>query len=96
MALCNWPYFVNFGIMMCQLVIGQEFSLSTNAPSRLVHTHNFEMWCGNEFLKLIFALDSLSEVVEGSGAFSRMRSFPKSRPTHMKDFDETGKGSASI
>ena len=59
--------------MTCQLVIGQEFSLSTNAPSRIVHTHNFGVWCWNEFRKLIFTLDSLSEVVEGGGAFSRMR-----------------------
>ena len=59
--------------MTCQLVIGREFSLSTNAPSRLVHAHRFGVWCGNEFRKLIFTLDSLSEVVEGGGAFSRMR-----------------------
>ena len=59
--------------MTCQLVIGREFSLSTNAPSRLVHTHSFGVWCGNEFQKWIFTLDSSSEVVEGGGAFSRMR-----------------------
>ena len=53
--------------MICQLVIGREFSFSTNAPSRLVHTHNFGVWYGNEFRKLIFTLDSLSEVVEGGG-----------------------------
>ena len=59
--------------MMCQLVIGQEFSLSTNAPLRLIHTHSFEVWCGNEFRKWIFRLDSSSEVVEGGGAFNKMR-----------------------
>ena len=59
--------------MTCQLVIDQEFSFSTNAPSRLVHAHSFEVWCRNEFRKLIFTLDSFSEVVEGGGAFSRMR-----------------------
>ena len=40
--------------MMCQLVIGREFSLSTNAPSRLVHAHNLGVWCGNEFQKIDF------------------------------------------
>ena len=59
--------------MMCQLMIGREFSLSTNAPSRLIHAHNFELWCENEFLKHIFTLDPSSEVVEGCEAFSRMR-----------------------
>ena len=66
--------------MMCQLVIGPEFSLSTNAPSRLVHAHSLRVWCGNEFQKNGFlVLDSLSEVVkgggavEGGGAFRRMR-----------------------
>ena len=82
--------------MMCQLVIGQEFSLSTNAPSRLVHAYTFGVWCGNEFQKWIFILASLSEVVEGGEAFNGMRKFPKSRPTHMKGFDETEKGTASI
>ena len=33
-----------FGSVMCQYVIGQEFFLSTNVPSRLVHTHNFILW----------------------------------------------------
>ena len=55
--------------MTCQLMIGREFSLSTNAPSRLVHTHSFGVWCGNEFRKLIFTLDSLSEGVESGGTF---------------------------
>ena len=50
-------------------MIGREFFLSTNAPSRLVHTHSFGVWCGNEFRKLIFTLDSLSEGVGGDGAF---------------------------
>ena len=59
--------------MMCQLVIDREFSLSTNAPLRLVHAHSFEVWCGNEFQKRIFTLDSLSEVVEGGETFNRMR-----------------------
>ena len=59
--------------MTCQLVIGWEFSPSTNAPSSLVHAHSFGVWCGNEFRKLIFTFDSLSERVEGGGAFSRMR-----------------------
>ena len=59
--------------MMCQLMIGREFSLSTNALSRLIHAHNFELWCENEFLKHIFTLDPSSEVVEGCEAFSRMR-----------------------
>ena len=59
--------------MTCQLVIGREFSFSTYAISRLVHAHSFGVWCGNEFRKLIFTLDFLSEVVEGGGAFSRMR-----------------------
>ena len=54
-------------------MIGREFSLSTNAPSRLIHAHNFEVWCENEFLKHIFTLDPSSEVVEGCEAFSRMR-----------------------
>ena len=49
-------------------MIGREFSLSTNAPSRLVHVHSFGVWCGNKFRKWIFTLDSLSEVVEGGGA----------------------------
>ena len=45
--------------MMCQLVIGRKFSLSTNAPSRLVHAHSLGVWYGNEFRKKwIFALDS--------------------------------------
>ena len=64
----------------CQLVIGREFFLSTNAPSRLVHAHSLGVWCGNEFRKNGFlVLDSLSEVVEGGGAvegggvFGRMR-----------------------
>ena len=60
--------------MTRQLVIGQEFSLSTNASSRRVHTHGFKVWCGNEFRKKwILTLDSSNEVVEGGGAFSRMR-----------------------
>ena len=59
--------------MTCQLMIGREFSLSTNAPSRLVHTHSFGVWCGNEFRKLIFTLDSLSEGVEGGGTFEVFR-----------------------
>ena len=59
--------------MTCQLVIGLEFSPSTNAPSRLIHTHSFGVWYGNEFRKLIFTLDSLSEGVEGGGAFNRIR-----------------------
>ena len=59
--------------MMCQLVIDREFSLSTNPPSRLVHAYSFEVWCGNEFRTLIFTLDFSSEIVEGGGAFSRMR-----------------------
>ena len=59
--------------MTCQLVIDREFSLSTNAPSRLVHAHSFGVWCGNEFRKLIFTLDSLSERVEGGEDFNRMR-----------------------
>ena len=59
--------------MMCQLVIGREFSLSTNAPSRLFHAHSFEVCYGNEFQKQIFTLDSSSEVVEGGEAFSKMR-----------------------
>ena len=59
--------------MTCQLVIGREFSFSTNAPLILVYAHSFGVYCGNEFQKLIFTLDSLSEVVEGGGAFSRMR-----------------------
>ena len=59
--------------MMCQLMIGREFSLSINAPSRLVHTHSFGVWCGNDFRKRIFTFDSLSEVVEGGGASSKMR-----------------------
>jgi len=54
-------------------MIGWEFFLSTNAPSRLIHAHSFELWCGNEFRKRIFTLDSSSEVVEGGGAFNRMR-----------------------
>ena len=33
-----------FGSVMCQYVIGQEFFLSTNVPSRLVHTQNFILW----------------------------------------------------
>ena len=61
------------GSVTCQLVIGHEFSLSTNAPLRLVHAHNFGVWYGNEFRKLIFTLDFLSEGVEGGGAFNRMR-----------------------
>ena len=72
--------FCGLGNVMCQLVIGQEFSLSTNAPSRLVHAHSLGVWCGNEFRKNGFlVLDSLSEVVEGGGAiegggvFRRMR-----------------------
>ena len=74
MVFCNWLYFVDFGNVTCQLVIGREFSLSTNAPSRLVHTHGLGVWCGNEFRKNGFlVLDSLSEIVEGGGAFSRMR-----------------------
>ena len=48
-------------------------SLSTNAPSRLVHAYNFEVWCGNEFRKWILTLDSSSEVVKGGEAFSRLR-----------------------
>ena len=56
--------------MTCQLVISRGFSFSTNGPSRLVHTHNFGVWCGNEFRKLIFTLDSLSEGVEGGGTFA--------------------------
>ena len=59
--------------MTCQFVIGREFSFFTNAPSRLIHAHSFGVWYGNEFQKLIFTLDSLSEVVEGGGAFSKMR-----------------------
>ena len=59
--------------MMCQVVIGREFFLSTNATSRLVHTYSFGVWCGNEFRKKIFTLDSSSEVVEGGEVFSRMR-----------------------
>ena len=59
--------------MTCQLMIGWKFSLSTNAPSRLVHTHNFGVWGGNEFRKRIFTFDSLREVVEGGGAFGNMR-----------------------
>ena len=59
--------------MMCQLVIDRKFSLSTNTPSRLVHAHNFGVWCENEVRKRIFTLDSSSEVVEGGEAFSRMR-----------------------
>ena len=59
--------------MMYQFVKGQEFSLSTNTPLRLVHAHSFGVWCGNEFRKWIFTFDSSSEVVEGGGAFNRMR-----------------------
>ena len=59
--------------MTCQLVISQEFSLSTNALLRLIHAHNFGVWYGNEFRKWIFTLDSSSEVVEGGEAFSKMR-----------------------
>ena len=59
--------------MTCQLVIGREFSFFTNAPSRLVYAHSFGVYCRNEFRKLIFTLDSLSEVVKGGGAFSKMR-----------------------
>ena len=65
--------FCGLGSMMCQFEIGREFSPSTNAPSRLVHAHNFGVWCGNEFRKRIFTLDSSSEVVEGGEAFSKMR-----------------------
>ena len=54
-------------------MIGQKFSFSTNAPLRLVHAHSFEVWCGDEFRKLVFTLDFLSEVVEDGGAFSKMR-----------------------
>ena len=59
--------------MTCQLVISREFSFSTNAPLRLIYAHSFGMYCGNEFRKLISTLNFLSEVVEGGGAFSRMR-----------------------
>ena len=60
--------------MMCQLVIGREFSLFTNAPSRLVYVHNFRVWCGNESQKeWILTIDSSSAVVEGGEAFSRLR-----------------------
>ena len=72
--------FCGLGNVTCPLVIGREFSLSTNAPSRLVHAHSLRVWCGNEFRKNGFLeLYSLSEVVEGSGAvegggaFRRMR-----------------------
>ena len=65
--------FCGLGNVTCQLVIGWEFSLSTNTPSRLVYAHSFGVWYGNEFRKWIFTLDSLSEVVEGGGAFSKMR-----------------------
>ena len=44
-----------------------------NPPSRLVHAYSFEVWCGNEFRTQIFTLDFSSEIVEGGGAFSRMR-----------------------
>ena len=46
-------------------MIGQKFSFSTNAPSKLVYAHSFGVWCGNEFRKRIFTLDPSSEVVEG-------------------------------
>ena len=65
--------FCGLGSVTCQLVIGREFSLSINAPSRLVHAHSFGVGVGMSFEKWIFTLGSLIEVVEGGGAFNRIR-----------------------
>ena len=68
MVLYNWLYFGGLDNVTCQLVIGREFFLSTNAPSRLVHAHSLRVWCGKEFRKKMDFLVLDSEVVEGSGA----------------------------
>ena len=62
--------------MMCQLVIGREFFPLYKCPLETCSRTQFwsvvwERVSKNDFF--FFTLDSLSEVVEGGGAFSIMR-----------------------
>ena len=68
-----------------------------NLFSKPVPTPHSETVCVNESRKeSILTLDTSIAMVEGGEAFSKMRKFQKSRPTHMKGFDETEKRSTSI